>query len=381
MKKGIYRLILFVACWLGCLTAGGQSNMDKILDKPQQYIDEFRLENARSAMLLRFDYGSSKLHATAQSEMISAAQVKQIDLYYSDFPKGTVNSDLNRRRLQSLEQIIPGILNEPDIQWNIYSQTKCSNKKEAQSLFHGFVIHVQNNTTSSPDLNYLHQVFDETNDNLYQDIRFNDSTVIDVFNRHADWNQMLIVSDLTGSMAPYMAQLLIWYRLHTNNDLVKQWVFFNDGDLKEDKDKTIGNTGGIYNIATSDFDQVLFKAYETIKNGTGGDAPENDLEALNAGIALCPNCKEVILIADNYSNIRDIALLNAINRPVKIVLCGADKFINPVYLTLARNTGGAVYTIERDIDFLMDINEGEEFSIGKQLYKLENGKMIAIKKG
>lgn len=59
------------------------------------------------------------------------------------------------------------------------------------------------------------------------------------------WNNMLVVADVTASMYPYTGQLLYWLKLHEDERRIKQFVF-NDGDDKDDAVKTPGNTGGIY---------------------------------------------------------------------------------------------------------------------------------------
>jgi hypothetical protein len=60
-----------------------------------------------------------------------------------------------------------------------------------------------------------------------------DSTVIKILDRKKEqWKNMLVLGDLTGSMAPYSAQLFAWYKMNMLTRPVKHFVFFNDGDMK-----------------------------------------------------------------------------------------------------------------------------------------------------
>lgn len=177
-----------------------------------------------------------------------------------------------------------------------------------------------------------------------------DSTVIKVFDR-MQWNNMLVVADVTASMYAYSGQLLLWLKLHEDERRIKQFVFFNDGDDKEDDNKIMGSTGGIYSTSSSVFDVVEQLVFKTMSNGNGGNIPENNIEALLNGLHACPDCSAVIMIADNASKVSDMALLKQINKPVHIILCGVHDVINADYLNIAKSTGGSLHTAEEDIQF------------------------------
>ena len=44
--------------------------------------------------------------------------------------------------------------------------------------------------------------------------------------RHPEWNNMLVVADLTGSMSPYVGQLLLWLKLKTTTHPAKYFSVF-----------------------------------------------------------------------------------------------------------------------------------------------------------
>jgi len=190
------------------------------------------------------------------------------------------------------------------------------------------------------------------------------------------WNSKMIVTDLTGSMYPYMLQILQWHemKLMTNED--NDYVFFNDGDNKFDAQKIIGNTGGLYYTASNDVDTIISKMFETMRNGSGGDAPENDIEALLFAKIKKKNFSELILIADNFAPVKDISLLEKLNIPVRIILCGTGWGINPQYLEIAYKTKGSIHTINDDILTLGTLVDGKTITIDGKTYTYSNGKFF-----
>lgn len=204
-----------------------------------------------------------------------------------------------------------------------------------------------------------------------------DTTVTAVFKRNQQWKKMLVVADLTGSMAPYTQQLLVWFKLgvQTKSLNIKHLTFFNDGDATPDRDKKIGATGGIYHadIMDNNFKIVENLAFQTMRGGSGGDGPENNLEAMIEGINACKDCEQVVMIADNYATPRDLELLYHIERPVKLILCGTSHGINTKYLDFVRKNKGSLHIIEEDILQLMNLNEGGSIEINGIEYQIKRG--------
>ena len=182
--------------------------------------------------------------------------------------------------------------------------------------------------------------------------RSGDDVVGTVFDRNPQWKNILIIADWTGSMYQYGAQALLWHSLNYKQSGIKNFTLFNDGDLKSSKQKAIGETGGIY-YGKADNIENLIKLYQLVMlNGNGGDGPENDLEAVIKGIEKYPDHNEVILIADNQSCVRDMELLQYIEEPIRVIICGYNNksSINPQYIKIAEQTGGSLHTIELDIE-------------------------------
>ena len=114
-------------------------------------------------------------------------------------------------------------------------------------------------------------------------------------------------------------------------------------------------------IFSSDFKYIIQTIRKGMTNGSGGEYPENDVEALLAAADKCSPADELFLIADNFSPVRDLELMYRLKIPVRLIICGVEvggnecwgfnnpKEINEQYLDLARATGGSVHTINKDI--------------------------------
>jgi hypothetical protein len=191
----------------------------------------------------------------------------------------------------------------------------------------------------------------------------------------------VIVSDVTGSMYPYMEQLAMWLSFAMMRKENNAFVFFNDGDRTMDYLKRIGKTGGIYAIESNNTDSVLRVMHTARGSGNGGDDAENNIEALIVAQKLGQPSSELIMIADNYSCIKDIRLLSEVTKPVHIILCGVNVLtgINPDYLWVAYKTKGTIHTIEDDITDLGTLMEGKTITIKGRTYKLLSNRFFEIK--
>lgn len=420
MKKHLTLLTFF----LFSIVSFGQITIDEVLSIKEEKMPIYEPEIISGTQLyLKMNYGSSTIANPREIKKLKGALIASVDIVYSDHPQGDKYPSLTRKRIENLKKLYPTLFTSNDIQWKLVRQTNCSDKNSAQRLFHGIVITyrpAQTEESTAKEIAFLDSILSKpekltstgwsyttiydidpitgertvvsSSDTVFHDFEFDgelgpyfptfrtrDSVVKTVLDRNK-WNDMAIVCDLTGSMSPYSAQLFVWLRLNTSNDRVKQFVFFNDGDRTPDNKKVIGKTGGIYDIRSSSYEDVEELAFKTMRNGCGGDMPENDIEALLKTTKLCPTCDNIVLIADNWANIKDIANMSQLKKPIKIILCGADFGINTEYLDLARATGGSVHTIEEDLTELIKLSEGQEITIQGQTFKIEKGKFVKISK-
>jgi hypothetical protein len=197
--------------------------------------------------------------------------------------------------------------------------------------------------------------------------------------RHRElWTNKVVVTDLTGSMSPYLDQVLLWHALAIIPGEHNRYLFFNDGDHKPTEEKQIGATGGLYRCEERDMQQLLEAMKATMEAGSGGESAENDVEALLSATSMMGEVDELVLIADNYSDVRDLELLSQLRIPVRIVLAGVENGINEDYLHLAYMTGGSIHTLEDDLFHLTHLNDGETIRVGGYSYRVNGGQFIQL---
>lgn len=203
------------------------------------------------------------------------------------------------------------------------------------------------------------------------------STVVsDVFTRNPQWKNLSVVCDVTGSMGPYLSDLMEWFR--SNQSRIKYFTFFNDGDTQPDARKQVGSTGGIYLVPSSNSDVVEKEMLRAMRNGFGGDLPENDMEALLEAEKIFPFAERLIWIADNYAFPRDARLAAQVTKPVSVILCSSQGGLNTDLLTLARQLKATVHTPYSDITDLHKIEEGGKIEVDDRSYIFSQGKFRRV---
>ena len=337
---------------------------------PDEIPKEFR------KIYIEFGYGDHAIINPKEVEVLKNAVIKSIDLVYTKFPIDQDLSDLNRRRIEYLHLLCPSIFNNTMTKWSIITQTNCNSEKKAKSLYHGFVVIYRPAATAE---SIAEEIF--SLENCWKNKLVKDSSVLKIFIRNK-WENITVVSDLTGSMSPYLSQLFLWYRLTFLTKDFSEFIFFNDGDMKSDNIKKPGKTGGVYYCKSTNRDTVFKTAINCMRRGYGGDIQENNIEAIILAINKNPNLKEVILIADNWAPMRDYYLMSQIKIPVHVIICGLipGMPINTEYLDLARNTKGSIHTLDDDISQLIYIAEGKVIQIGGFEYKIIGGRFTKIRR-
>jgi hypothetical protein len=326
----------------------------------------------KNILHLRMAYGRYKIINPHTAKKLKGQKVSKVKLIYTDYPQGVDMERLNNFRVLSLYFLAPQLFNNDNIQWEYVKQTGASNF-DVYNFFHGFAIEYQKEQVVDEYIStkeYFRAIIEGKE-------KVSDSTVLKVFERNDDWNDILVVGDFTGSMEPYIAEVMLWHHLSFDKNKNRAYVFFNDGDSKPDNEKKIGKTGGIYTYSGNDIDKLIDTAIKTVEAGSGGDIQENDIEAILYGIEKYPELETVVLIADNWSNMRDFEIYEKIDRPVKVILCGMNRVINLQYLNLAYKTGGSVHTIEQDLTDLLQLKEGETIRINDVIYTIKNGEFLS----
>lgn len=201
------------------------------------------------------------------------------------------------------------------------------------------------------------------------------SVIRKVFDRNADWTNCLVVTDVTGSMSPYLGQFLAWHQLNIKKRAKnRDFVFFNDGDNMSDALKLAGNVGGTYYVETNTYTALKEKLDEARNAGGGGDAPENNIEAVLFGLNKNPRVSSIVMVADNWATPRDLDLLGKVKKPIRLILCGTSGGFNVEYLNMIRKNGGSLHTIENDLMDLAKMSEGEFITIQGNEYVIRDGK-------
>jgi hypothetical protein len=208
-----------------------------------------------------------------------------------------------------------------------------------------------------------------------------DEVVYKALDRLKDLKDCLVVTDVTGSMSPYLGQFIAWHQLHLKTMPTRDFLFFNDGDNQPDNVKKVGQVGGLYRIQTRSYAELRNQLLKAQSNGAGGDTPENNIEAILEGVRINPSIKQVIMIADNWATPRDLELLNQVKVPIRLILCGTWAGINTDYLDMIKKNGGSIHTIKSDIENLQKLNEGEVIDILGVSYMIKDGRFIRVGDG
>ena len=330
--------------------------------------NKFVLKPNPYSIFIPMSYGSSLINTDALPFYISADMVKSIQIVYTNFPIDADLTQLNNSRQKSINKLIPRVLQKLGTVSYI-KQNKCKNEQEAKKLFHGIVIELIEPLSSYKKGSYFLSNYLDGKTQLKSDL------VSSILSRNETWKDMAIVCDFTGSMTPYVADLLLWLKIQDRKQ-IKGLIFFNDGDSLKTHEKIITRTGGIYSSKSFDFDTLSQLAFRCTKAGDGGDLPENDIEALLSAEKTFPDAQFNILIADNAHPPRDYMFANKLTKPVKIILCVKDPYdeLHPFYLNLAIKTKGSIHTITDDL--MMNIlQDGDKFTYKGINYKMINGEL------
>lgn len=421
--RSFYFLILFFLS-AGCF---GQS-LEQMANISPNYIEEYNLKTLLPQQLyIATPFAKPIILNPEQEKLLKEKVVFKIELVYTKFRTSpTFNQvNLNLNRLKELKKVAPQLFENPLWEYELISQTNGNSREYCNNMFHGFIItlrpnsnknnlkqegnyitnlvttmvkndSIKNDTTPKKfsikthyDLNkgYIHDTTwyldtfppPRPPDFFYNHELYKDSTVLNVFDRNKDWKNFVVVTDVTGSMSPYSAQVFVWLKAQTENTKAKYFVFFNDGDDKDSKKKKPLDTKGIYVAENKNIDDVTKTAIKCMERGDGGgENMENDVEAIIEGIKYYPNADAIILVADNMESMRDYKFLDKIKKPVIVILCGTRGRINVQYLDLARQTKGSVHTSTSDITNLQNIKAGESFFIDEKEYTYENGRFHSV---
>jgi len=336
-------------------------------------IDKYKpLDNGFKTQKLYMSSGSWRIKNEAAAELLKKETIIAVDLVYTDYPKGNDFTELNKRRLIELFGALPSVFNRQVISWRLVKQTGVQKTGGIHNYFHGFVIYYRPMPSNYDESRLIEDI-------VSGNIQPEDSSILKVFQRNEDWKDMLVVCDVTGSMSPYTAQLLLWIKANQKLRSMKSIVFFNDDDERSTSQVKVKDTTGMWSVSSSNYKEVMKVAIEAMKNG---NHYENNLEAVCRAIDEFPEDKgKVIMIADNWEDPCDMYLLDYLKSkkiPIRVIVCGVNASFNMKYLDIARATGGTVHTMEEDLKNLASMKDGTKFKIAGIRVMLSKGKFYKI---
>lgn len=367
-------LVLISTVLVGIISTKAQISInERIRFKDTVKVKKYKPEeNGFSSLKLKMNPGESTVLNPDELRKLKTQTIIGVDLVYSDYPKGADLSGLNRDRIIELYKFLPMAFNNGLVEWNLIKQLDVKSEADMQRYFHGFVIYYRKMPT-----------FQQENKTILDVVKGKakpeDSTLLKVFERNKAWKDMLVVCDVTGSMSPYTAQLLLWIAANNKMKTFKQIVFFNDNDSKSTNQEQRLDDFGIWATNETKLEPLLDVAFEAMEKG---GHEENDLEAICYAIKKYPeNKKNIVLIADNWENPCDMQLLEHLKNqkiPIKVVVCGVTERLNLNLLEIAYQTGGSIHTMEADLLDIAKIGEGKNFSIGNLNFRMSGGKFIQL---
>ncbi len=367
----------FISLWIICtlaLNLKAQTTLSlKIKYADTLVVGKYEAEdNGFKYKAIEVNPGDFRINNTAIPRILNDETITQVDLVYSDYPKGDDFSELNRKRIIELFMDCPNAFNRQTITWRLVKQTGVTSSYELNKYFHGFVVYFRPLIPFETEKEYF-------NDIINGKQKLQDSTLLKVFTRNSHWKEMLCVADVTGSMSPYTAQLLVWAKFNEKLKTFKQFVFFNDNDAISNDQSIVQDTSGIWNLESFRSDKIFDKMIYSMNKGAH---IENDLEAIfYATKKYSDNIKNIVLIADNWEDPCDMHLLPKLKElkiPIRVVICGVNSVLNTKYLEIAYATNGSVHTMEEDLLEMGKMNEGNVFKISGLKFKLQGGKFIPL---
>lgn len=341
---------------------------------------------------VEMDFEGALVNNRAQLAALRAKDIVAVDLVYSLFPENKNFESLNAQRLANLETLFPSLLYKPNIEWRYVGQKRASNRREAEGLFHGFVVYYKDLAT----LSYLRKppikntsearlsleektAWKALIDGKTADIR---PQVMPILERNMPkWlpDSCAFIIDWTASMYPFGLEVLQWLdRYPRDRSQVKGLILFNDGDDRLLGEKVIGQTGGIYGTFKTDSDDLLQLMQKVKKQGQGGEDEENDLEAVLAASQRFANCQDLVLLVDARSFVRDLPLLPQLKAQLEsrqqrlhILLCAAEEKIVPDYFVIAHNTQASLHSPNEDLLSTEQLKQEGGFEIAGKYYFLD----------
>ncbi len=231
---------------------------NKCSEKPrfQRYYDGYNY--TQDKIFIETGFTNSHFISPSDIKLLKNADVIAVDLVFSNYPNGGIYEPLNKARLKSLDRAMPFLDDNPNINWRLIAVGKNLSENSAKSLFHGFVITYRTKSTMK---SILLESKSLSSLNLEEGSKKSTSYINNMFTKVFErnkWENSAIACDITGSMSPYLSQMMVWLSLTSIDQEKASFLFFNDGDRTPNSLKVIGATGGFYKCrGGKDFKKIV----------------------------------------------------------------------------------------------------------------------------
>lgn len=309
---------------------------------------------------IHFDTGKFSIKPEAEDYLqkvirdLREKDISSIQLVGHTDPHGSVeyNQHLSKQRVESVENYIldhvdmeinTGYFGKSKLLYETSTQKNDSLNRRVEILY---FINCQDTENEEQAKNIIYREDKNCHiDTLITQQHYNDHLIGE--------KSSVVVLDWTRSVYRYGFELLKWFEINKDRANFSDIVIFNDGDGKPTQQKRDGSTGGIYQTPLDSIPSVINLMEEVANKGTGGDYPENYIEALIFAQNKYPEADTLFLIADNRACIRDYKMLEKLNKPVVVILNeinAESKVINYQYINLIAHTNGRLIFMDQEIN-------------------------------
>ena len=103
---------------------GQHPTIQKLLAEDPVWIDRYDAATVRhDQLLVHFEFGESKMLNRKQVKAVAARPITDVVYLYTRWTLSEEKqSELNRSRLEVLEKVVPGILDNPFVRWSVVEQ-------------------------------------------------------------------------------------------------------------------------------------------------------------------------------------------------------------------------------------------------------------------
>ena len=208
--------ILFSILTVGLSAQKFTRTVDDILNQHEVKSGIYRISGTYlKSAVVNMSFGEADILSVMDRKELQKADIIQIDVVYTNFPKGQDISALNKQRILNILGIRSDLVRNTSISWHLVRQMYCHDESEAKLLFHGAVIYYLPEQTQALN-NFEMEQYKElpksdtvkiTEKSLKQ---FKDDPVILEVMKRNKWENPTIVADVTCSMYPYLKQTAFW---------------------------------------------------------------------------------------------------------------------------------------------------------------------------